>query len=366
MASGPGPASHAPVDPADAFGGDSSCPRRDAVWAELITLIPEERLARRLQAPGTTATPVKLFDLGKRYRVVAAGSVREYRDETRDCAYRARVAAVFVALALDSAARPDALPVPPPGPAVATPSQGGRNDGPQAAVPAASPTLPEAIVPSQGATVGVPMPTVALPLDARAEATTAQAVSSENPGVTAPVSSNSVRPSTGEGFTIEAAAGGAVGFGNGDDVALPAIVLGIAARRGDWAGTGGIVAAPAFDGTAGGLRLREWRLPGYLAVRHHFEREGWAPYADGGLCLVLHAATGRDLANDQTDRALEVGIHAGVGIRLGRQAARFKPFGLLVVDYFPRPSAISALPRGEVGHTSSVWMGVAFGVSINP
>ncbi|MEP6653803.1 MAG: hypothetical protein ABJA82_10610 [Myxococcales bacterium] len=332
----------------------------------MLTLLPEERLARQLQLPGTTATPVQLFDLGKRYRIVAAGNVREYRDETRDCAYRARVAAVFVALALDSAARLEAPPVPPPGSAVATPSAGGRNDGPPAAAPAASPAPAPPALPSPGETVAVPAPTMASPPDAPAGAATAQAVPSENAGVTAPESSNTTPPSPGGIVTVEAAVGGSFGFGNGELVALPAIVLGMTVGRGDWAGTGGIVAAPAFDGTAGGSRLREWRLPGYLAVRHHFERDGWAPYADGGLCLALHVATGTDLVNNQTARALEFGIHAGVGIRLGRQAARFTPFGLLVVDYFPWPSAISVLPRGEVGHTSSVWMGAAFGVSINP
>ena len=48
-----------------------------------------------------------------RFRVVAAGRVREFRDEARDCAYRARVAAVFAALTID----PAAVIAPPPPPA---------------------------------------------------------------------------------------------------------------------------------------------------------------------------------------------------------------------------------------------------------
>src|SRR4029453_6902100 len=56
-------------------------------------LRPPERLNARLRAiPGTPAV-VELYDLGAPFRVVAAGRVREYRDEARDCAYRARVAA---------------------------------------------------------------------------------------------------------------------------------------------------------------------------------------------------------------------------------------------------------------------------------
>jgi hypothetical protein len=167
-------------------------------------------------------------------------------------------------------------------------------------------------------------------------------------------------------LTVEAAAGATIGFGNGDGVTVPAIVLGMALGRGVWTITAGVMAAPAFDGKASGLRLREWRLPGYLGVRHHFERPGWSPYFDGGLGLALHAARGTDLANNQADRALEVGIHVAAGIRRGGAATRFAPFGLLVVDYFPWPSAIFSLPRGEVGHTPSVWVGAAFGVSFNP
>ena len=58
---------------------------------------------------------MEIVDLGVPYRIIAAGQVREYRDESRDCAYRARIAAVFVALALDPAQLP-APPPPPPAP----------------------------------------------------------------------------------------------------------------------------------------------------------------------------------------------------------------------------------------------------------
>ena len=49
---------------------------------------------------------VEIIDLGVPYRIIAAGQVREYRDESRDCAYRARIAAVFVALAIDPGSMP--------------------------------------------------------------------------------------------------------------------------------------------------------------------------------------------------------------------------------------------------------------------
>ena len=106
------PAAAPPADVASLFGGSSSCPRPDLVRAELATLLPPERLSARLRAIPGTPSVVELYDLGAPFRVVAAGRVREYRDDARDCAYRARVAAVFVALTIDPASV--ATPPPPP------------------------------------------------------------------------------------------------------------------------------------------------------------------------------------------------------------------------------------------------------------
>src|SRR5215212_5933301 len=92
----------APV-PTSIIIGQSACPTPDAVWAELGTLVPRDRLQARLRALAPDAARVEIQDHGVRYRVLAAGRVREYRDENRDCGYRARIAAVFVALAIDPA-----------------------------------------------------------------------------------------------------------------------------------------------------------------------------------------------------------------------------------------------------------------------
>jgi hypothetical protein len=114
------PAAAAPIDPAAVIGGPSTCPRPEAVFTELLTLVPRERLEARLRSvPRGKGPLVELVDLGVPYRIIAAGQVREYRDESHDCAYRARIAAVFVALALDPAelVMPPAPPPPPPAPA---------------------------------------------------------------------------------------------------------------------------------------------------------------------------------------------------------------------------------------------------------
>src|SRR5579863_10458190 len=119
-----------PLDASSVIGGPSTCPRPSAVWDELVTLVPPERLEARLRTVTRGKTPlVEIVDLGVPYRILAAGQVREYRDESRDCAYRARIAAVFVALAID----PAQLPSQPPMPAPATPAA--PSPAPQAAPP---------------------------------------------------------------------------------------------------------------------------------------------------------------------------------------------------------------------------------------
>jgi hypothetical protein len=107
-------------------GGQSTCPRSDLVLAELATLLPPERVSARLRARAGTPA-VELVDLGVPFQVVVGGHVREYRDEARDCAQRARVAAVFVAMTIDPAAvitAPAPSPPAPPPPAVADTPRG--------------------------------------------------------------------------------------------------------------------------------------------------------------------------------------------------------------------------------------------------
>src|SRR5262245_13057849 len=67
------------------------CPARDAVMAALRPVLGDEALR-------STAGASRVSDLGDRFEVVALGQVRQYADPARDCAERARVAAVFITL----------------------------------------------------------------------------------------------------------------------------------------------------------------------------------------------------------------------------------------------------------------------------
>jgi hypothetical protein len=77
-----------------------SCPSAEAVSATVAPLLGP--LAARRWAEGA----VRVDDLGDRFEVVAAGQTGHYVDAARDCSERARVAAVFIALALNPPAAP--------------------------------------------------------------------------------------------------------------------------------------------------------------------------------------------------------------------------------------------------------------------
>jgi len=73
------------------------CPRAEAVRAALQPVVSGED-APAAPAP---APAIEVVDVGDAFRVTVNGRQREYRDESRDCARRARMAAVFAAIALE-------------------------------------------------------------------------------------------------------------------------------------------------------------------------------------------------------------------------------------------------------------------------
>jgi hypothetical protein len=88
------------ADAAPAIETTGSCPSAEAVSATIAPLLGA--LAARRWAEGT----VRVDDLGDRFEVAAAGQNGQYLDAARDCSERARVAAVFIALALNPPAAP--------------------------------------------------------------------------------------------------------------------------------------------------------------------------------------------------------------------------------------------------------------------
>src|SRR5437660_611079 len=70
------------------------CPEREALLGALRPVLGEEALR-------STSGVSRVSDLGDRFEVIALGQTRQYADPARDCAERARVAAVFITLAVN-------------------------------------------------------------------------------------------------------------------------------------------------------------------------------------------------------------------------------------------------------------------------
>jgi len=96
---------------ARAYGGPSQCPTDEAVRAELAGLLP--------QLPPEAGKPsIAVADLGDHFQLTLNGADRVFADGRRDCAARARMAGVALAVALSpptftfsTPARPIAPPV---------------------------------------------------------------------------------------------------------------------------------------------------------------------------------------------------------------------------------------------------------------
>jgi hypothetical protein len=285
------------------IGGPSACPRPDAVWNELVTLVPPERLQARLRAvPPGKAPLVEIIDLGVPYRIVAAGQLREYRDESRDCAYRARIAAVFVALAIDPAQLPAQLPTQiPPQPAMAPP-----------VVAQATPlTVDDQLIPR-----------------ARLDA----------------------------GATVVG------GVGPEDRVGHVGAELRWSAGR-RWVGPEvGVTALLPVDNTVGGVRLRQWRLPVDAGLRARISGPRFERYGEIGVSAALLSERALDLATSKSQTGLELGLRLAAGLHASH--GRWAPFAALSGELVPVPPAIFALPAGTVGHTPIFWIGATAGVSL--
>jgi hypothetical protein len=255
MPTPPEQAPRTPFDASSVIGGTSTCPRADAVWNELVTLVPPERLEARLRTATRGKIPlVELFDLGVPYRILAAGQVREYRDESRDCAYRARIAAVFVALAIDPAQLP-------PQPAIPTPV-------PQAAPPQ----------------------TAQLPVD----------------------DLQSPRARLDLGATIVG------GFGPEDHVGQIGAELRWSAGRHRLGPEAGVMALLPVDNTVGGVRLRQWRLPIDAGVRARIAGPRFERYGEVGVSAALLSERALDLASARSQTGIEVGLRLAVGLHASR------------------------------------------------
>jgi hypothetical protein len=294
------------------IGGTSACPLPSDVWNELGTLVPANRLMdyqATLDAALPASTPaagpappsVEIVDLGEKYRVIAGGRVREYRNQGRDCTYRARVAAVFVALTVD----PAVLAVEPPPPASAP-----------------SPPPP----PSQS-----PTPSSAATAEHVADVEALVAVD-------------------------RSAGGGPQATHTGAGVRL---ILG----RGPLAIVVGALAFRTVDSSLGGVSLTQGHDPLDLGVRLRAQYFFFEPYAEIGLALALLSEEGRQTSVPMKSRAIELGGFLVAGVRVPAQS-RVGLVLAARGEWVPSPADLTVLPAGGLGHAPALWFGATAGATV--
>lgn len=290
--------------PAAAFGQESQCPSPDAVWQELTTLLPRADLEARLRGPDGT---LEVDDLGGSFRIALLERARVYRDEARDCTRRAHMGALFAALVIDSSGQLARAEPPPPEPPVPPPP----------------PTPPPAPASAAGEVAPDP-PRVRLEL---------------GPAV-----------ATGlDGQSWSASWGGA---------------LRVAVGRHRLAWIAGLAAGWPSETMLGGARLRQWRLPVDLGVRATLPLGTWAAYGELGLVVALLSERALALAAARSAATVTVGGRLALGVRLANRA--FCPYVSLALELVPDPPRVVALPAGELGRTSTLWLGASAGISWGP
>jgi hypothetical protein len=284
------------------IGGNSACPEPQAVWAALGALVVMDRVEPRLRAMTGGTWPVEVTDLGSAFRVRAGDRAREYEDDARDCGRRAKLAAVFVALAADSAGDPTA----------AKPAQPPPAPSPPVVVTVAGPPV-------------APAPRMhVLHLEVAADARVAGGAWSVAPGFLAQ----------------------------------------LAWERGRLSVAAGARGSAPRQTTIGGVRVQQWRVGAQIAARLRLlENKPVSPFLELGAVAALVSERGSDLAMARAGTAGELGVVAGAGINFLRRDWG-SALVLVEAELDPAPPTISAMPAGDVGRTPRVWLGAALGMSV--
>jgi len=286
-------------------GEETACPTPAQVVTVLRRLLPRTKVTAESGPAAPADAAIK--DEGSQYRVSIAGQEREFVDNARQCAERARHAAVFVALVLDPPMIPepsDAPPAPPAPPAAAPPS---LPPAERAATPSRAPPTFTALDLSLGAIL-------------------------------------QVAPSAGERRTTVASG----------------VMAWVRAKRGFHLALGAGVLRGAFE--FDGVVADAWWVPIHLAAGMGFESDRWELGAELGPSVGILSVLARDLPQAQNQIRLEWGVRAAGFSRLWFS----KNIALhLSGEALVRPSRYALLidPEGQVGLTPVLWLGGSAGLS---
>jgi hypothetical protein len=287
------------VDPASLIGGSSTCPTPALVWQHVLPLVASPTLVDRVRSLGGPAAPIQIVDLGPSFRVTVGSHVREYPEETRECAKRAQFAAVFLAIAAGA------------DPASATPH------------PPASPPA--------DAIRSAPMEVVTAPAAAR------------------------VRLELGA--TADAALGGV------DSMVAPGLSFRIAFGSRPLAPVVGLAVSGPYELDADGVGFRQWQATADAGVRGAAPPIGRARlYGEIGAAVELLSDRATTLSVARTQFSYAVGPRAAAGLLLSTRG-RLSPFFLIHAAWFPRAPELFALPAGDLGRAAAWNLGATAGAS---
>jgi hypothetical protein len=281
-----------------------TCPAREAVMGALLPVVGKEGLP-------SNRGPTRVVDLGDRFEVAAAGQAARYADGARDCGARARVAAVFIALALSPPSVPLAEPAPPLPEPLPPPSR-----------------APERRV-ERAASSGPPShPWANLALAGRLDAALAE--------------QGAPSDSTGGGELSAMVGHGLFG------VAISAALM-----------------APSHR-TLQSVSVRQQRFPFSVGIALRHRLSPWFVLTgNAGVALVLLTLRGENVNPGASSSRLDPGAHLGIELRGPPLRQGLVPFVGLHAELFPRSYVLDVDPLGQVGVTNRFWWGAAAGLSFD-
>jgi hypothetical protein len=293
-----------PSSPRIAAAGD--CPGSDAVAQTVETLIPR----RTIPVPRRDAE-VNVADQGDSYKVqiVVEGvtHTRVYRDAGRDCAHRARVAAVFVVLTLMP---PELLmespPAPPPPPPV------------------------------------VPPPVIAAPPPA------------------APV-----QPAWRLSLALAGVVDAAPPVADAPSMVSPGAELRIALQKGRLAGELGFGAQPRSEFSLAGLNAQQRRLPLDVSLAFRQPVRAIEVGAAAGIAAAVFEAEGVSAPVRSGGTRFDLGARVAVELRVPSASGRWAAFAGAHALYFPRQYELATTPGGVLGYTPALWIGGRVGAAVS-
>jgi len=289
-------------------GSEEGCPRREAIAKATRSLLGKQLFSVEL------SDLIEVVDLGDHFVVKVRGRSRDYPDESRDCAKRARVAAVFVGLTL---APPEIGTVEEAPPMPKTPRE--------VALPTATPTQDSGMAKRQSLTASA---------------------------------------GTSRLWNVGAELGVRLGFAQAS-ATMPSNwggsfrLLYITRPWGLFVG-GDIPSSYTLELSEVKLRLRRYSTVAGLRLADDVGANRWG--ADFGVTLAMlqMQQVGNPLARSATraEAALYLAAHWALA------DSWLSPTVAVFAEWVPAPTAIAVEPRGTIGHASALWFGLAAGVAL--